>query len=125
MLSALLTAAARAPLAKHDEAALMDALALGVEAVDPDGSLLDADAFALIVWHNPDAAAWVYLFAPEAWLPRAALLREALAAAERLEGERETGGPPADACPEVARVEAAFLDLDRRVNARLLEFLNA
>ena len=125
---ALLAAAAKAPLGKDAEAALMDALASGYEAACPEGFVLDADAFALIVWHNPDAAAWVYLFAPEAWLPREALLRDALATAERLARLAPLDGepPPGEgACPEIDRVEAAFLDMDRRVVARLLEFLNA
>jgi hypothetical protein len=91
---------------------------------------IDIETFARVVWHNPDAATWIYLFAPESWLPRGRLLEEALAlelayaSVETVEASVETAEASVETV-EVAESMALFWDLDRRLAERLLDFLNA
>lgn len=112
----------------------MDAVAKIYDRGRPDGRadgyaewVLDAEGFALLVWHNPDVAAWLYLFyTPET---RDMLVQQAGALAERLydgrggEGGGEEGGGDAGGHSEA--VEREFAELDRRLCDGLIEFLAA
>ena len=137
---ALLTVARRMEAA--EEAAVMDAVATIYDRGRPDGRadgyaewVLDAEGFALLVWHNPDVAAWLYLFyTPDT---RDTLVQQAGALAERLyDGLGGSSGPGAQsgcdagdggdgAGGHAEDVEREFAELDRRLCDGLIEFLAA